>query len=121
MISAVKSSFKTFESFSCGDARCYPNNICQVGNDIYYSMYAWGSTVRKFSIASKLLENELMIQTNLFNHNFNIINNDNATCNIGVKNVFLGNPENIAEEVDAYLYDESSQKWKTLDGVESAG
>ena len=112
---------KTFESFSCGDARCYPNNICQVGNDIYYSMYTWGSTVRKFSIASELLYNELMIQTNIFSNTFNIINNDTATCNIGIKSVFLGNSENIAEEVDAYLYDESSQKWKTLYGVEYAG
>ena len=112
---------KTFESFSCGDARCYPNNICQVGNDIYYSMYAWGSTVHKFSIASELQENELMIQTTLFNHTFNIINKNDVTCNIGIKSVFLGNSENIAEEIDAYLYDESSQKWKTLYGVEYAG
>ena len=112
---------KTFESFSCGDARCYPNNICQVGNDIYYSMYSWGSTIHKFSIASSLSHNELMIQTTLFDHNFNVINTNDALCNIGIKSVYIGNSENLAEEVDAYLYDETSQKWKTLHGVDYTG
>lgn len=48
---------------------------------------------------------------------FRIINSKDAKISFKIKDVFLGQDTGYADEVDAYLYDTTQQKWISLDGT----
>lgn len=48
---------------------------------------------------------------------FRIINSKDAKISFKIKDAFLGQETGYADEVDAYLYDTTQQKWISLDGT----
>lgn len=48
---------------------------------------------------------------------FRIINSKDAKISFKIKDTFLGKETGYADEVDAYLYNTTEQKWISLDGT----
>lgn len=64
------------------------------------------------TLYSPLDNNKLFLQTGFGNNKFNIVNDKKAKVEIAINNAFIGNSENKADEIDAYLYSDS--KWKNI-------
>lgn len=79
-----------------------------VGHNIYLlggqSSYRY---IDKFSIISELTKNVVNIEYAFSKNLFSLINSADAKLNLGVNNVYIGNDNNEAEHLNAYLY-----RWK---------
>ena len=64
------------------------------------------------TLYSPLENNKLFLQTGFGNNKFNIVNDKKAKVEIAINNAFIGNSENKADEIDAYLYSDSN--WKNI-------
>lgn len=64
------------------------------------------------TLYSPLDNNKLFLQTGFGNNKFNIVNDKKAKVEIAINNAFIGNSENKADEIDAYLYSDSN--WKNI-------
>lgn len=88
-----------------------------VGTDVYL-FGGWGSSaavsvIEKFTLTHELTKGDIEIQSGLLNNKFNLINTDNARVEIGVENVYVGNENNEAERVDAYLH--NGTEWAVIE------
>jgi N-acetylneuraminic acid mutarotase len=94
---------------------CYDVACSSYGNKIYLlggSGYSLLNTINCFSVGFELAHNNLELQTGS-NNKFNLINTDNAQVQIGVENVYVGNENNEAERVDAYLH--NGTEWAVIE------
>jgi N-acetylneuraminic acid mutarotase len=62
------------------------------------------SAINIFTLTHELAQGNIEIETSPVKNKFNLINTDNAQIEIGVKNVYIGNENNEAEVVEAYLH-----------------
>lgn len=85
---------------------CYSMGCSAYGNKVYL-FGGYGSsalnTINCFSVGFELAHNNLELQTGS-NNKFNLINTESAKVKIGVENVYIGNENNEADRVDAYLH-----------------
>ena len=82
----------------------------------YYSQ-ATDATYRNnqtLTLYSPLDNNKLFLQTGFGNNKFNIVNDNKAKVEIAINNAFIGNSENKADEIDAFLCDTNDSKWKNI-------
>lgn len=82
----------------------------------YYSQ-ATDATYRNnqtLTLYSPLDNNKLFLQTGFGNNKFNIVNDNKAKIEIAINNAFIGNSENKADEIDAFLCDTNDSKWKNI-------
>ena len=82
----------------------------------YYSQ-ATDTTYRNnqtLTLYSPLDNNKLFLQTGFGNNKFNIVNDNKAKVEIAINNAFIGNSENKADEIDAFLCDTNDSKWKNI-------
>lgn len=73
----------------------------------------------EFTGAYELENGKLLIQESLFNNIWQAVKIKDGTLSIGVSGVFLGGADGYAQAKDAYLYDNTQQKWVSLDGTSS--
>lgn len=66
------------------------------------------------TLYSPLDNNKLFLQTGFGNNKFNIVNDNKAKVEIAINNAFIGNSENKADEIDAFLCDTNDSKWKNI-------
>lgn len=82
----------------------------------YYSQ-ATDTTYRNnqtLTLYSPLDNNKLFLQTGFGNNKFNIVNDNKAKVEIAINDAFIGNSENKADEIDAFLCDTNDSKWKNI-------
>ena len=89
------------------DSCCVSHN-----NDIYifggYTGVSFANTIYKFPILLELTANNVLIYNANSNYSFDLIT-DQVT--IPVKNVYIGDNNNIRQLASAYLYDQSKSAW----------
>ena len=89
------------------DSCCVSHN-----NDIYifggYTGVSFANTIYKFPILLELTANNVLIYNANSNYSFDLIT-DQVT--IPVKNVYIGDNNNIRQLASAYLYDETQSAW----------
>jgi len=91
----------------------------QIGTAVYLFGGYDGSTktylnsILKYEFTVDLDENTAHISATFDNNLFALINGENSLV-CGVTKVFIGNAENHAKLVDAYLYNETSQAWELI-------
>lgn len=94
-------------------AACLDNEIHIV--EYYYTgsdtSYRSNQTL---TLYSPLDNNKLFLQTGFGNNKFNIVNDNKAKVEIAINNAFIGNSENKADEIDAFLCDTNDSKWKNI-------
>ena len=64
-----------------------------------------------------LASGDLAITADVSRDGIDILADKNNSIFINPISVYLGDENSIAQKVDAYLYDKTDSKWKTLDGV----
>ena len=69
-------------------------------------------TIFRFISPGKLSQGNIVIQSGLLKNRFNLINTDTTQVEIGVENVFIGNENNKAEFVEAYLH--NGTEWAVI-------
>lgn len=79
-----------------------------VGTKIYLCGGGYSAAINDFIISTSLDNDDVIIQTDIIDNQFNIINTPNNTITTGVKAVYRGNSSNVAELEDAYLYQNGS-------------
>lgn len=90
------------------------------GNKIHIVEYYCNSTDTTYrnnqtlTLYSPLDNNKLFLQTGFGNNKFNIVNDNKAKIEIAINNAFIGNSENKADEIDAFLCDTNDSKWKNI-------
>jgi N-acetylneuraminic acid mutarotase len=91
-------------------ATCYMCGACN-GNKIYlFGGRTSGNnapptnTINCFTLTHELAQGDIEVQSGLLSNKFNLINTESAKVQIGVENVYVGNENNEAERVDAYLH-----------------
>ena len=94
-------------------AACLNNEIhivqyCYSGSDTTYR------NNQTLTLYSPLDNNKLFLQTGFGNNKFNIVNDNKAKVEIAINNAFIGNSENKADEIDAFLCDTNDSKWKNI-------
>lgn len=73
--------------------------------------------IRRYRVETDLPKNHLKIITDMTKRQTALINEDNCQLYAAVNGAYIGNADNYAREVDAYLYDTTDSQWKTLGGV----
>lgn len=73
--------------------------------------------IRRYRVETDLPKNHLKIFTDMTKRQTALINEDNCQLYAAVNGAYIGNADNYAREVDAYLYDTTDSQWKTLGGV----
>ena len=61
---------------------------------------SYSDRISEFNVQSNLTENTLLLQTSFSDNTFDIVDG----IEMGVKNVYLGNSDNVGEKVEAYLH-----------------
>lgn len=94
-------------------AACLDNEIhivqyCYSGSDTSYR------SNQTLTLYSPLDNNKLFLQTGFGNNKFNIVNDNKAKVEIAINNAFIGNSENKADEIDAFLCDTNDSIWKNI-------
>ena len=64
----------------------------------------------------KLQSGQLSIIADIKSGGVNILSDKKNAIYISPLSVYIGNSNNIAEQVDAYLYDAETSQWKSLSG-----
>lgn len=83
----------------------YNMGTVTIGNKIYlFGGDSDRNSIKVFTLTHELAQGDVEIQSGFLNNKFNLINTDNARVEIGVENVFVGNENNEAEVVEAYLH-----------------
>lgn len=73
--------------------------------------------IRRYRVETDLPKNHLKIFADMTKRQTALINEDNCQLYAAVNGAYIGNADNYAREVDAYLYDTTDSQWKTLGGV----
>ena len=85
----------------------YRTSCAAVGTDIYiFGGYSgdWLKTIQCLIIELSLTQNNLLL-TSIYNgKEFKLVNSDTAEISFNANNAYIGNSENKAEFVDAYVY-----------------
>lgn len=77
------------------------NEVGTVGYDYIY----------QFSNPLKCDTNTILIDSSTFDNSVKIVNVSNASVMIGIRNVYFSENINTAQEVDAYVYNSTTQQW----------
>lgn len=85
----------------------YLGNIYSCFNDTLYTI----------PYKRDLASGDLAITADISKDGIDILADKNNSIFINPISVYLGDENSIAQKVDAYLYDKTDSKWKTLDGV----
>lgn len=85
----------------------YLGNIYSCLNDTLYTI----------PYKRDLASGDLAITADISKDGIDILADKNNSIFINPISVYLGDDNSIAQKVDAYLYDKTDSKWKTLDGV----
>lgn len=100
-------------------ASCYIFPVKITGKKIYLaSVYQYGGVFRQnFTIDTELNENNLFVQGDFgYDGLWKVINSKTTSIKVKVIDAYLGDSNNIAQPVNAYLYDISTSQWKSLSG-----
>lgn len=88
-----------------------------VGDKFYLLGGSNASSVETFTQSTVLQQNHLFLQADFgFNNPFPLINDKGVKITAYLRNAYLGDSNNIAQLTNAYLYDTSSNQWKSLSG-----
>lgn len=96
-----------------------PNADCNIGcygegTKIYlFGGYTYGESINVFVLTHELQQGNIEIETSVFKNKFNLVNTDNAQIEIGVENVYIGNENNEAVKVEAYLH--NGTEWMVIE------
>ena len=97
--------------------------VCKHGLDIYVLGGKSNGTsnptleVEKFSASSPLTNNHLFLQEDYgYDGLWTAFKSKDTDFKVKVINAYLGDSNNIAQLIDAYLYDSKDLKWKSLSG-----
>lgn len=97
--------------------------VCKHGLDIYVlggkpnSINNLTLEVEKFSASSPLTNNHLFLQEDYgYDGLWTALKSKDTDFKVKVINSYLGDSNNIAQLIDAYLYDSKDLKWKSLSG-----
>ena len=75
------------------------------------------NTIEKFSVNSPLTKNNLFLQQDFGTDSlWSALKSKDTDFKVKVTNAYLGDSNNIAQLTNAYLYDTTSQSWKSLSG-----
>lgn len=75
------------------------------------------SSARTFTIQTELEKNHLFLQADFgFDNPFPIISDKNTKITAYLRQAYIGDSNNIAQPTNAYLYDTSTNQWKSLSG-----
>ena len=91
------------------------------GNDVYFfggtSYNVTSDRIQKFTIQTTLEKNNLFLQADFgFDNPFPLISSTKSKFTAYLRNAYLGDANNIAQLTNAYIYDASTNQWKTLSG-----
>lgn len=93
------------------------NKLWVLGGAPSFSSAPVVSSVRTFTIQTNLANNHLFIQADFgFDNPFPIISEKNIKITAYLRQAYLGDSNNIAQPTNAYLYDTTTNQWKTLSG-----
>lgn len=91
------------------------------GNDVYFlggAAYNSNSNkVQKFTIQTSLTQNNLFLQADFgFDNPFTVVKGQKSEFEAYLRNAYIGDSNNIAQLTNAYIYDTTTNQWKTLSG-----
>ena len=93
------------------------NKLWVLGGASFISATPTISSARTFTIQTELEKNHLFLQADFgFDNPFPIISDKNTKITAYLRQAYLGDSNNIAQPTNAYLYDTSSNQWKSLSG-----
>ena len=86
----------------------YRTSCAAVGTDIYifggYGSSGYLNTIQRLMIELSLTQNNLLLTSIYSGKEFKLANSDTAEISFNANNAYIGNSENKAEFVDAYVY-----------------
>lgn len=117
-------STNTFQTLSIQtSALLGRRNVVVDGLDIYImlgdraSSAAPENRIEKLSTNTALQSNHLFLQADFgFDNPFPIVSDKNTKITAYLRNAFLGNENNIAQQTNAFIYDATAGEWKNLSG-----
>lgn len=117
-------STNTFQTLSIQtSALLGRRNVVVDGLDIYImlgdraSSAAPENRIEKLSTNTVLQSNHLFLQADFgLNNPFPIASDKNTKITAYLRNAFLGNENNIAQQTNAFIYDATAGEWKNLSG-----
>lgn len=75
------------------------------------------SSVRTFTIQTNLENNHLFLQADFgFDNPFAVVKGQKSEFEAYLRNAYIGDSNNIAQLTNAYIYDTTTNQWKTLSG-----
>jgi hypothetical protein len=75
------------------------------------------SSVRTFTIQTNLESNHLFLQADFgFDNPFTVVKGQKSEFEAYLRNAYIGDSNNIAQLTNAYIYDTTTNQWKTLSG-----
>lgn len=93
------------------------NKLWVLGGAPGFSAAPTVSSVRTFTIQTELEKNHLFLQADFgFDNPFPIISDKNTKITAYLRQAYLGDSNNIAQPTNAYLYDTTANKWKSISG-----
>lgn len=95
------------------------NSTVLSSTELVFARVGAGNPAYKFTGAYELENDKLLIQESLFDNIWQAVKVKDGALSIGVSGVFLGGTDGYAQAKDAYLYDNTQQKWVSLDGTSS--
>lgn len=101
-------NFAQRRAAACLDNEIHIVQYCYSGSDTSYR------SNQTLTLYSPLDNNKLFLQTGFGNNKFNIVNDNKAKVEIAINNAFIGNSENKADEIDAFLCDTNDSIWKNI-------
>ena len=91
------------------------------GNDVYFmggeGYNEQSPYLQKFSFVTSLEKNHLFLQADFgFDNPFPVVKGQKSEFEAYLRNAYIGDSNNIAQLTNAYIYDNSTNQWKTLSG-----
>lgn len=114
----------TFETLSVTTSeKISSRELCKSAFDVYVmggfnpSQTRYNINIDKFSVSSPLTKNRLFLQEDYgYDFLWSAIKSKDADLKVKVINAYLGDSNNIAQHTNAYLYDTTTNQWKSLSG-----
>lgn len=88
-----------------------------VGDKFYLLGGSNASSVETFTQSTVLQQNHLFLQADFgFDNPFTVVKGQKSEFEAYLRNAYIGDSNNIAQLTNAYIYDTTTNQWKTLSG-----
>ena len=102
---------------NCAHYGLVANKLWVLGGSAGANTVPTVSSVRTFTIQTNLDSNHLFLQADFgFDNPFTVVKGQKSEFEAYLRNAYIGDSNNIAQLTNAYIYDTTTNQWKTLSG-----